>query len=123
MTQKIKAYCPEIMTIIRNIHEQNELLKDFKEKDQLAQEFIKEIKEQQENLKSHLEETAESKTILDKLEALNTDLKLAVKGAAQGSQFKPAELKGYFVARAKESGVEKVVTKAETFQELESVLM
>lgn len=122
MTQNVATYCPEIMTLIRSIAYQKDLLKEFKETDEGAVEMVQEIKDQQEALKSYLEEQNDSKEILDKIKDLENDLKLAVKGAAQGSEYKPAVLKKFYMARSKEDAVDKTVDIGKTFEELKGIV-
>lgn len=109
-------YSREIGPKIRKLMELNEALKEWKSEDEYVQELLQEIKNLQENLKSHIED--KEANLVREINDLNTDIKLAVKAAAKNTQYKPAELKAYFVARAKES-VAKVVDKGELFAQLE----
>lgn len=112
-------YSREISPKIRELLEAKEVLKEQLEIDTEVVRIQNEIKESQQQLKGLIEDRHPN--VVREIKALETDIKLALKAAAKGSDYKPAELKGYFVARAKES-VEKVVSKGELFVQLESEL-
>lgn len=116
---KLVEYNREIQPLIRKLLEKKEALKDWAKEDGEAQSMRDIIKSDQEALKSYIEET-ESKLVRE-IKDLENDIKLAVKACAKGTQYKPADIKAYMMARAKDS-VEKVVEKAELFQQLESEL-
>ena len=116
MTTTLIEYSREIGPKIRKLIKLNETLKEWKAEDAGVQQFLDDIKGLQERLKEYLAEKEED--LLEEIDALNLDIKLAVKAAAKNTQYKPAELKAYFVARAKES-VSKVVDKGELFAQLE----
>ena len=116
------AYSQEIAPMIRAVAYQKELLKDFKDTDAKAVALAEAIKEAQQALKDYLDENDESKAIITSIKELETDLKEAIKGAAKGTDYKPAELKGYSIARSKDDGVVKVVDKGELFSELNGML-
>jgi hypothetical protein len=122
MTNKIAAYCPEIMTLIREVAKRKDLLKDFRETDEHAQELEQLIKEAQEELKAYLETNDESKELLADIKTANTELKMAVKGAAVGSEFKVPMLMKYYAARAKDEAVEKTIKIGEAFAELGTII-
>lgn len=113
------SYAQEIGPKMRKLIELNDALKEWKAEDEQVQEYMREIKDVQEALKGHIED--KESNLLREISDLNVDIKLAVKAAAKGTQYKPAELKAYFAARAKES-VGKVVEKGELFQQLDSEL-
>lgn len=115
-------YSRNIAPIIRDLNHQKELLADFKESNSEYLEFVEEVKGLQETMKGMLEENDDSKEILEKIKDLDNDLKEAVKAAARGTDYKPAELKAFFVARSKDEGVVKIVTKGELFSELDELL-
>lgn len=125
MTQSattLVEYSRNIAPIIRDLNHQKELLADFKESNEEYLEFVREVKGLQETMKGMLEENDDSKEILEKIKDLDNDLKEAVKAAARGTDYKPAELKVFFVARSKDEGVVKVVTKGELFSQLDDLL-
>lgn len=101
--------------MIRKTLELKEALKEWIATDEEANEFAEEIKEVQARFKKYVED--KEAALLAEIKALELDTKLAIKGAAKASEYKPADLKTYFYARAKES-VDKVVKKGELFDEL-----
>lgn len=112
-------YSREIGPKIRKLLELNEALKEWKAEDKTVQGYLEDIKEARASLKSYVEDTESG--LIREINDLNTDIKLAIKAAAKGTNYKPAELKSFMVARAKES-VEKVVGKGELFAELDKEL-
>jgi len=116
MTTTMIEYSREIGPKIRKLIELNETLKEWKAEDAGVQQFAEDIKGLQEGLKSYIEDKESG--LIREIADVSTDIKLAVKAAAKNTQYKPAELKAYFVARAKES-VSKVVDKGELFAQLE----
>lgn len=121
MNQQLVEYNKEIQPLIRDLIKQKELLKDFVESDEQCIEHASYVKDAQEVLKSIIEESEDGKEILQKIKDIDNDIKQAVKGAARGTPYKAAELKAYFMARAKQS-VEKVVDKGDLFETLEKEL-
>lgn len=113
-------YNKEIQPKIRKLLELNEALKEWKAEDEEVQRILEDIKESQAILKSYVEDKESS--LIREINDLTTDIKLAVKAAAKGTNYKPAELKAFFTARAKES-VEKVVSKGELFAQLDLELV
>lgn len=113
------SYSQEIGPMLRKQFELQDALKEWKAEDTEAQRLKNDIKDAQEALKKYVEDTEGN--LVKEIADLALDVKLALKGAAKGSNYKPAELKAFFTARAKES-VEKVVSKGELFQQLESEL-
>lgn len=122
MTTTLIEYSRNIAPIVRNLAKQKELLADFKASDAKYIELTEEVKELQDAMKAYLEGTDDGKEILDEIKDISNDLKQAVAAAAQGSVYKAAELKQFFITRAKDEGVEKVVTKGELFDELDNLL-
>lgn len=115
----LQEYNREIQPKLRKLLELNDALKEWKAEDEEVQRMLDDIKESQAILKSYVED--KESNLIREINDLNTDIKLAVKAAAKGTQFKPAELKSYFVARAKES-VGKVIDKGDMFAQLDKEL-
>lgn len=109
-------YSKEIAPRVRAVIKKKELLKDFKESDEHAIELAQTIKDAQALLKAYLEENDDSKEILEAIKEQTKELKLAIKAAAKVTEHKPAELKAFFTARAKEDGVKKVIVKGDKFE-------
>jgi uncharacterized coiled-coil DUF342 family protein len=122
MTTTFLEYSKEIAPLIRQAEYQKDLMKDFKETDEKALELAELIKEAQEALKEYLSSQEEFKALQESLKAIESDIKEAIKAAAKGTDFKPAMLKKFFVARNKEEGVVKVVEAGVTFKELDDML-
>ena len=121
-------YSREIGPLVRQIETKKQIIKDFKETDELSVELAQEIKGIQANLKAHVE--TENADILKELKELEAELKQACQAAARSTKdtdrpFTVGELKPYFVARnkpvemGKPTPVKKVITKGDTFEELE----
>ncbi|MGZ8888071.1 MAG: hypothetical protein ACXW1D_00780 [Halobacteriota archaeon] len=119
MNHTLVEYSREIAPKIRTMLRKKEILNEWKKEDATVQEQQEEIKDLQEALKSYIEETESD--IVREIESLETDIKLAVKAAAKGTEYKAAELKAFFMARAKEK-VEDVVEKGAKFAKLEQEL-
>lgn len=116
MSTTLLSYNQEIVPLFTQLAESKALLKEKVDVDTVVQDFQAQIKEMQEAIKEHLEDKYSE--IVREIKDLETDIKLAVKGAARGTNFKAAELKSFFQARAKQS-VEKVVGRGELFSQLE----
>jgi hypothetical protein len=121
-SKALLAYSREIGPMIRDLLYQKELLKDFKESNEKAIELSENLSNSQADLKLFLDSNEGSQEIIRRIKELEEDLKLAVKAASKVCDFKPAELKAYFTARAKEDAVEKVIDKGEKFDTLEEML-
>jgi cytochrome P450 len=109
-------YSREILPKLRALDEKKALLKEWKDGDDEVQKHLQAIKDMQELLKNMIEEREAD--LLQEIKDLETDIKLACKAAAKNSPYKPAELKAFFIARNKEDGVSKVVTKGTLFEDL-----
>lgn len=116
MSATLLSYNQEIIPKFLALATAKEILKDRMDTDDVIQKALADIKILQEEIKHRLEDTEPE--LVREISDLNTDIGLACKSAAKGSPYKAAELKAFFAARAKQS-VEKVVTKGETFAELE----
>lgn len=121
MNNTLIEYSREIQPMIRDVLYQKELLADFKASDQKAQDLAAYVAEAQGDLKNYLESNDQSKEILDQIKAIENDVKTAVKGAARGTNYKPAELKAFLMARVKDN-VDKSIIKGGLFSELEKEL-
>jgi hypothetical protein len=121
MNNTLIEYSREIQPMIRDVLYQKELLADFKASDEKAQTLAESVAEAQAELKKYLESNDQSKDILDGIKAVENDIKVAIKGASRGTNYKPAELKQFLIARVKAS-VEKTVSKGELFSELDKEL-
>lgn len=119
MTTTLIEYNKEIIPKFLALATAKEILKDRMDTDDHVQKCLREIKELQDNIKAHLED--KESELIREIKDLETDIKLACRAAAKGTSYKPAELKGFFAARAKQS-VEKVVSKGELFLELDKEL-
>ena len=119
---KLVEYSKEIAPMIRSLNELKASLKDFKDGNEEAQALAQAIKDAQQALKDFLETNEESSEILTKIKELENDVKQACRGAANGTNYKAAELKAFFTTRSKEDGVEKVKEKGVLFTELEEAL-
>jgi len=119
MSESLITYSREVVPMFIALGTKKQILKEFMDEDEHVQETLAEIKALQESVKAYVEEKEPELT--REVKALNTDIGLAVKAAARGTNYKAQELKAFFAARAKES-VEKVVTKGEIFAELDKEL-
>ncbi len=118
----LTAYSQEIAPMIRNLIKKKELLKDFKESDDKAIELAEAIKSAQADLKKYVEESEDGMEYLDDIKAIEIEIKQAVKAAGKASNYKPADLKAFFIARAKEDAVVKVIAKGDIFEDLKKLL-
>ena len=116
----LQSYNQEIQPNIRKLFEKQEALKEWAAENEKVLELKAQIKELQEELKAYVENT-ESQLVRE-ISDLQTDIKLAIKGMSKGSAYKPAELKAYLFARAKEA-VDKTLEKAELFEALNKDLL
>lgn len=113
------TYSQEIGPMLRKQFELQDALKEWKAVDAEAQRLQNDIKDAQEALKKYVEDTEGN--LVKEITDLALDVKLALNGAAKGTNYKPAELKAFFTARARES-VAKVVDKGELFAQLDAEL-
>lgn len=118
--QALQAYNQEIQPKIRQLIKKQDILKEWANDDQKIAEYKEQIKELNDNIKKYIEETESE--LYREINDLKTDIKLAVKGAAKASGYKPAELNAYFVSRAKDK-VEDVIEKGNIFESLNSALL
>lgn len=112
-------YNQEIAPKIRELLEAKEVLKEQLALDTEVVRVQDEIKAEQQVLKDMIEDRHPN--VVREIKDLETDIKLALKAMAKGSDYKPAELKAFMMARAKES-VAKVVDKGALFEQLDSEL-
>ncbi len=106
------SYSQEIQPLIRALLQKQETLKEWAAEDSEVLKQKEAIKESQEILKQYIE--SKESELVQEINALSTDIKLACKAAAKGSPYKAADLKAFFTARAKEA-VDKVVDKGDLF--------
>lgn len=118
----LMAYSQEIAPMIRMLIKKKELLKDFKESDDKAIELTEAIKETQAEFKKYVEESEDGMMYLDEIKDIETEIKTAVKAAGKASNYKPKDLKAFFLARAKEDAVVKVIAKGDIFEDLKKLL-
>ena len=111
----IATYAQEILPQMRLLNEKKEALKEWAKEDATILEFKAQIKEMNETIKAHIEDV--ESTLVREIKALTTDISLACKAAAQGTQYEAKELKAYFQSRAADK-VEDVLLKAVLFTEL-----
>lgn len=119
MTTTLIEYSREIGPKIREQLKLKEILTEGVADDQVVQDFKQQIADMNDAIKQHIED--KESDLVRRIKDLDTDIKLAVKAAAKGTDYKPADLKAFLVARAKEK-VEDVVGKGELFAQLESEL-
>lgn len=116
------GYSQEIAPKIRDLIKKKLILKDFKESDEKAIELANIVKEAQADLKKYVEESEDGMEILDEIKSIENEIKQAVKSAGQASNYKPKDLKAFFVARAKEDAVVKVIEKGDIFKDIKQLL-
>ena len=117
MSELLKSYNKEVVPLFLALAESKEVMKEFMAADSIVQGYLEDIKVIQQQIKDRVEEAKPD--LVREIKAYQTDIQLACKAAAKGSEHKPAELKAFWAARASEK-VSKVVEKGETFQQLES---
>lgn len=121
-TNKLAEYQKEILPMIRNLEYQKALLADFKSSDEKAVALAEAVKDAQKALKDYLDTEEYAAGLQETIKEIARDIKTAIAGAANGEKYKPAELKAYWVAKVKDEGVEKVVSKGTLFVELNGVI-
>lgn len=119
MSATLLSYNQEIIPKFLALATAKEILKDRMDGDQIVQDYLQDIKALQEDIKVYLED--KEPELVREIKDLNTDIGLACKAAAKGTTYKPAELKAFFAARAKQS-VSKVIDKGDLFCELDKEL-
>lgn len=112
------AHTQEIMPLIRTLAKKKELVKDFLDNSDDVATLRQNIEVAKKALADFLETNDDYKALVAEHKEAATGVRLALKTAKKVFDKKPAELKAYFSARAKQSGVEKVVKKAKLFEEL-----
>lgn len=115
MNNTLLSYNQEVIPKFLELADNKALLKEFMDADSHIQEILQEIKDLQQNIKDHCEDKKPS--LVREIKDITTDIGLAVKAAAKGTDYKPQELKTFFAARAAEK-VEVVVSKGELFVSL-----
>ncbi len=120
-TATFLQYNQELAPKVREILLKKDILKEWKTTDEECLAFAEELEEVNARYKAYVEKAEAD--LLREIKDLETDLKEGLKGMAKVSngEYKPAELKAFLVARAKET-VEKVKDKGELFADLEKEL-
>jgi len=118
-TTTLVEYSRELMPKFRTLAKKNEILKEWAAEDTTVLEYKVQIKALQDEMKAYIEET-ESELVRE-IKDLSTDIGLACKAAAKGSDYEAKDLKAYFKKRS-EDKVEEVVQKGVLFCELEQEL-
>ena len=113
---KIAAYAQEVLPKFRELAAKKEALKEWAKEDATILEFKAQIKEMNESIKAHIEDVESN--LVREIKALTTDIGLACKSCAQGTQYEAKDIKAYFQSRAADK-VGDVFEKAELFKELE----
>lgn len=116
----LQAYNKEIQPLLHSLFKKDEILKEFAKDDATVLELKEKIKALNEDIKAHLAE--KEPDLVREINDLKTDIGLAIKAAAKASENKPAALKSYLVARAKQK-VEDAFEKAELFEKLNEELL
>lgn len=116
---KIAVYAQEVLPKFRELAAKKDALKEWAKEDATILEFKAQIKEMNENIKAHIEDV--ESTLVREIKALTTDIGLACKSCAQGTQYEAKELKAYFQSRAADK-VQDVLEKAVLFTELSEEL-
>lgn len=115
----LQEYNKEIQPLLHSLFKKEEILKEFSKDDVIVLGIKEKIKALNEDIKAHLEE--QEPDLVREINALKTDIGEAIKAAAKVSETKPAALKSYLVARAKQK-VEDTFEKAELFEKLNGEL-
>lgn len=109
-------YNQEIQPKLRKLFELKDALKEWIDSDAELNELYDALAQDKENIKKLIEE--KNPDLLREIKDIELDVKLACKSAAKNTEYTPAEIKSYLIARAKQS-VEKTLEKAATFSDLE----
>jgi gas vesicle protein len=112
-------YNKEVAPKIHSLLKKQEVLKEWCKDDTEIAKFKEQIKEIQEQMKGYIKDT-ESELVRE-IEDLSVDIKEAIKAMCKGSDYKPAQVKAFLLARAQQK-VEAAYDKAELFTKLEDVL-
>lgn len=113
-------YSREILPMVRAIEAKKQELKEYKEQNEQVVNLQQAVKNAKEELASYLAKDDNVIEFTAELKDATKELKQALKSAARASGYKPAELKTFFFARAKDKAVEKAVEKGELFVKLAS---
>jgi hypothetical protein len=118
----LMGYSQEIAPMIRNLIKKKLILKDFKDSDERALELAELVKEAQAELKKYIEESEDGMEIIGDIKSIEREIKEAVQAAGKASNYKPKDLKAFFVARAKDDAVVKAIEKGTIFTDLKKLL-
>lgn len=119
-TLSLQEYNKQIQPMLHSLFKKEEILKESAKDDSVVNEIKEKIKTLNEDIKAHLED--KEPDLVREINDLKTDLGLAIKAAAKASENKPAALKSYLVARAKQK-IEDTFDKAELFEKLNEELL
>lgn len=112
-------YNKEIAPKLHSLLKKQEILKEFEKDDSQIAEYKEQIKEMQELIKEYIAE--KEPELVREISDLTVDIKEAIKAMCSGTEYKPAQVKTYLMARAKQK-VEDAFEKAELFEKLEQEL-
>lgn len=116
----LSEYAKELLPKFRQLATKKQILKEWANDDQDIADWKAQIKEHQEAIKAHIEDRESQLT--REIKDLSTDIGLACKAAAKGSDYELKDLKAYFKMRSEER-VEEVVQKGKVFAALDVELM
>lgn len=112
-------YNKEIAPKLHSLLKKQEILKEWAKDDSEIAKFKDQIKELQDDMKEYIKETETE--LVREIDDLTIDIKEAIKAMCSGTEYKPAQVKTYLMARAKQK-VEDAFEKAELFEKLEQEL-
>lgn len=115
-TLLLSEYAKEVLPKYRSLATKKQILKEWAADDVEITKFKEAIKEIQEQMKAYIED--KESQLVREIKDLTTDIGLACKAAAKGSEYELKDLKAYFKMRSEER-VEEVVQKGVIFQALE----
>ncbi len=111
----LSEYAKEVLPKFRLLATKKQIVKEWAADDDQINEYKSQIKEMRELIKERVKdvESELSREISD----LTTDISLACKAAAKGSEYEAKDLKAYFKMRS-EDRVDEVIAKGVTFDAL-----
>lgn len=125
----LREYNKEIQPRIRELSKMKEDLKDFLESDDDVAKLKKSIKDAQEELALFMETNDDVKQMTDGIKDVSREIKEAIKAASKATKntphhWKPAHLKEYMFARAKDETdvVVKTIQKGTRFSALNEII-
>ena len=115
--EQLRSYNQEIQPKLRELQDMKDELKDYLDSHEKVLELRDNIKIEQAALASFLETEDTVKQLNADIKELSKEITLAIKGAARGTEYKPKQLKAYFVDRAKDKVVP-LVDKGKLYEDL-----